>query len=742
MRKRMPRAILGLLVLALVIGPAVAQAQEGGDLKGKVIDKSGKFPLPTVRVAVVGTRKSAPTNSEGEFIIQGIPAGVYKVTFELAGYMTETSTNVTITAGQTAELNAALSTGFAHEVTVTARREVETLQMVPQNIEVLTTLELTETPAANLGQALNNISGVDIETGSGNSAWGTFMYIDGYEDVYIRKMVDGVDVGEVVSNWSQINVFSQDLIEQVEVVKGGSSSVWGSNMGGIVNIVTKRPRGLERPQFTLRGAYSSFGKMTFGEDASAIGQSGNLQDYSAHLMGNYKKLGYTVGISHNNHDGFVEYGAEKNTSVFTKLGYDFNDKTYLDFLYNRTTLGYQNHAYLLVDFLPPDFPYYWNYKQDMDSTSQVASLKLSSYVLPSLNLEAQLKFHQFKYGGATEYLEGSLFQPPGGTIENSDFLDQKLGFTVKGSFNPNESFSLVSGVDYYRIKADFTSFIADQPVIYVDEVAPFINTEYRVGPLSLHSGARYDYNSSFGSQLSPSVGANLNFLKASLVRVNVARTFKVPDLWYTLGEAYFDLILPNPDLRPERAWAYSAGFESQELQYIWVKVSGYYHNMTNGIVTVPADIEGRLTWGNSTKFIRKGYEAEIGFLTPFGLSGYFGTNHNKHENSTEESVLTWIPTRTYKSGLKYKNEALDLLLSVRGRWIWWNEDEELMSLFFPKDKRWSFDIRVSKGFKVAASTHLSVFLDVFNIFDQIYWDRSDFPNPRRWAQLGLEVAFR
>ncbi|MBP1768022.1 MAG: TonB-dependent receptor, partial [Candidatus Aminicenantes bacterium] len=144
MRKRMSRALLGLLVLALVIGPAVAQAQQGGDLKGKVIDKGGKFPLPTVRVSVVGTRKSAPTNSEGEFLIPGIPAGVYKVTFELAGYMMETSTNVTITAGQTAELNVAMSTGFAHEVTVTARREVETLQMVPQNIEVLTTLELTE----------------------------------------------------------------------------------------------------------------------------------------------------------------------------------------------------------------------------------------------------------------------------------------------------------------------------------------------------------------------------------------------------------------------------------------------------------------------------------------------------------------------------------------------------------------------------------------------------------------------
>jgi outer membrane receptor protein involved in Fe transport len=65
-----------------------------------------------------------------------------------------------------------------------------------------------------------------------------------------------------------------------------------------------------------------------------------------------------------------------------------------------------------------------------------------------------------------------------------------------------------------------------------------------------------------------------------------------------------------------------------------------------------------------------------------------------------------------------------------------------MSLFFPKDKRWSFDLRVSKGLGLGEYTHLSVFLDVFNLFDQVYWDRSDFPNPRRWAQVGLEVRFR
>ncbi len=738
--------IRGILALSFILFlmAAALPAQPVGSLTGKVVDANDKMPLPTVKVTVTGTRLFALTSPDGVYVIKNVPEGVYKVTFQLAGFIEETRKDVSVSAGQTVTLDATMIMGFAHEVTVTARREVESLQKVPQNVEVLTETKLTETPKVNIVQALNNVSGVDVESGSGNSTLGTFMYIDGYEDIYIRKMVDGVDIGEVVNNWSMLNSFPEDMISQIEVVKGGSSSVWGSNMGGIINVVTKRPRNLARPQFTLKSTYSRFGAMDFA-GANAIGVKGNNFDYAANVLGNAGKLGYMVGVDGIRNDGFVEYAREKNVSYFGKLTYDVNDNTFIDFLFNRNSMNSQNLAFLLLpDLLGPDFPYYWNYKADYEGISNVASLKFSTNLAPAFNLETQLKYNRSEFDSATTYLDGSLFQPAAGTVEKTKFIDQKLGFTVKGAYRPSEAFSLISGVDYYRIKADFSQFIASQPVINVDSVAPFVNAEYRIGSFGLHAGARYDYDSSFGNQLSPSVGATFNFLKASLFRVNVARTFKVPPLWYTKGVSYFDQILPNPDLKPERAWAYSAGFESQELRYIYVKLSGYYHKMTDGIVRVPADIEGRFTWGNISKFLRKGYEAEVGFLTPVGVTGYLGTNYNKHENTTEEEavILTWIPTRTYKAGLKYRNDKLDFFANLRARWIWWNMDQDLSSLFIPHDKKWTVDLRVSKGFNLTESARLAIFLDVFNLTDTVYWDRSDFPNPRRWARLGMEVNFK
>jgi outer membrane receptor protein involved in Fe transport len=390
------------------------------------------------------------------------------------------------------------------------------------------------------------------------------------------------------------------------------------------------------------------------------------------------------------------------------------------------------------------YPYVWNYKQDQDSQTHMSSLKFSTLVTPALNLEAQLKFYQMDLDFKQTYLADTPpWENPPGTLVTGSMLERRMGVTVKGSYNPSTAFSLVSGIDYYRIKADFTKYIANQPVVFVDTVAPFINMVYRAGPVGINAGARYDYDSSFGNQLSPSLGFNVNVLKSTIFRMTLARTFKVPDLWITIGESYADLILPNPNLKPERAWAYSAGFETQEIRFLWLKFSLYRSDMTDGIVIVPSEeVPGRLTWANQTKFRKQGYEVELGFITPFGITGYVGQNHNSHKNISSESIITWIPTTVKKVGLKYKNDKLDLLANLRGRWVWWNESADTAAYFHPKDKEWLVDLIITKGFPLSPTTRLGLSLSAFNLLNKICWDRSDSPNPKRWFALSFELSFK
>src|SRR4030067_1738405 len=81
-------------------------SQTGGTLKGKVVDANEKFALPTVRVSLEKTNRTGVTDAEGNFLIKNIPAGTYRVTFELSGYLIETKKDATIQAGETTELEA------------------------------------------------------------------------------------------------------------------------------------------------------------------------------------------------------------------------------------------------------------------------------------------------------------------------------------------------------------------------------------------------------------------------------------------------------------------------------------------------------------------------------------------------------------------------------------------------------------------------------------------------------------
>ena len=93
--------VLGILFLGVLLFQlnGALQAQEGGVLTGKVIDANEKLAVPTVKVTIAGTKRFALTGADGTFVIKNIPAGTYKVVFELAGFIPETRKDVVVAAG-------------------------------------------------------------------------------------------------------------------------------------------------------------------------------------------------------------------------------------------------------------------------------------------------------------------------------------------------------------------------------------------------------------------------------------------------------------------------------------------------------------------------------------------------------------------------------------------------------------------------------------------------------------------
>lgn len=76
---------------------------------------------------------------------------------------------------------------------------------------------------------------MDYAPGKDLTGAAALLSINGYDDRYSKKIVDGVEIAESVTNWSMLNSYPQEMVDQIEVIKGGFSSVWGANMAGIIN---------------------------------------------------------------------------------------------------------------------------------------------------------------------------------------------------------------------------------------------------------------------------------------------------------------------------------------------------------------------------------------------------------------------------------------------------------------------------------------------------------------------------
>ena len=118
-----------LFVLALVLAPVGAWAQDSATIAGTVRDASGAV-LPGVTVeasssVLIEKVRSVTTNDTGQYSIVALPPGTYTITFTLPGFSTVRQENVNITAAITASINAELKVGNLQEtVTVTGESPI------------------------------------------------------------------------------------------------------------------------------------------------------------------------------------------------------------------------------------------------------------------------------------------------------------------------------------------------------------------------------------------------------------------------------------------------------------------------------------------------------------------------------------------------------------------------------------------------------------------------------------------
>jgi iron complex outermembrane recepter protein len=257
--RRMPLLITAVTaMLAPMARRAAAQAE--GSIRGSVVSRADRRPIPDARVSVAGTNRTSTTNQSGEYVVSDVPAGTYQVRARLIGYGEGTDT-VTVTAGEvaTADFSLEPKAMALDAVAVTALGIERTKRETPYAISEVQAEQVTQTSPLSVQAALyGEVPGLKVQQSSSGPTGGTNLTIRGIKSITGSNrpliVVDGIPIRDENSGYSEVGwVYDRDLgtgindinpndVASVSVLKGASAAVlYGSQAAnGVILITTKQ----------------------------------------------------------------------------------------------------------------------------------------------------------------------------------------------------------------------------------------------------------------------------------------------------------------------------------------------------------------------------------------------------------------------------------------------------------------------------------------------------------------------
>jgi len=706
-------------------------------IRGHVIDKSTGNHVPFINITLRGTTLGTATDATGHYTLRNIPAEEVMLVASAVGFKTIEKA-VKLQQGRTTVVNFDIEEDaiLLDNVVVSANRSETKRRETSTIVNVITPKLFENTNSVCLAQGLNFQPGLRVENNCQNCGFQQ-VRINGLEGPYSQILIDSRPVFSSLAGVYGIEQIPSNMIERVEVVRGGGSALFGSNaIAGTINIITKEP--------LANSLTVNHSTLFIGGTSSDINTM-----FNAAIISDDNKVGVSLYGSTRareawdaNADGFTEIGLIKarnigfrsyfRTSLQSKLTLEYHNigefrrgGNQLNLPAHKADIAEQtdhniHNGGLKWEYFSPDE------KHSLSVYTSAQQIRRDSYYGAGKDPNAYGLTHDLSIVSGMQYVHS---------------IDKLL-------FMPA---NITGGAEYSLNNLTDEQFAYERQINQPIRIAAlFAQNEWKTEHLGILLGLRMDKHNLIEKPIfSPRLNVRYSPFSWVNLRTSYAEGFRAPqafdeDLHLTAVGGDVQIIVNDPALKPEnsRSYSVSADFYQQLgkmqanvlIEAFYTDIQDVFYLRESG-----TDATGNpvLMRKNGSGAVVRGInlEARLAPFARFNLQSGFTIQQSLYKEPESWSENSAIEARRemFRSPNHYGyltasyNPSKNLTLALSGIYT----GTMLLQHFGPDtedDKEvWSprfFDLnlKISRDFKIGNSTRLQANAGIQNIFNSFQKD--------------------
>jgi outer membrane cobalamin receptor len=506
---------------------------------------------------------------------------------------------------------------------------------------LITEKQLIEMNASNLGEALQNKSGIYLKD-YGTSAGLKTISIRGTSPEQTLVLVNGSRLNNFQNSLVDFSLIPTENIERVEILEGGNSALYGADaVGGVINVLTSKPT--DKFKLNLQSGVGSYG----------------YRKYLLSLSDRVGSLG--LGLSYHNEKGKDNYKYKlKDTMgsvVKERENSDFKrDNLYFTSDYNFNKYQFQlNTSYTNSSHGVPGSLSYLSRQAVQHDKNSITHLSVASTYAENIN---------FKLNSSFLYTFQNYQDPLWSINLFSKYFHYSVNSQVEYSLGDTMVF--IVGGQFTKGKLDGTDYLSkvnrEQKSIYVISNIIVITDNKEINKIILYPAINYEKYSNSPGEILPKIGLSIAFLNQFNLRSSYGLNYRIP----TLNELYYRDNWGNTgniNLKPEYSQNFDAGLRASieyignlviDMSYfrvntidkiIWLPTSNYTSSPENIGKVLSRGFSGKMNW-----FLNKNIEIEASH----NITDVRKKNRDSEKDPTYDKQLIYVPRNVSKIGLNIR----------------------------------------------------------------------------------------